>query len=127
MATKKLIRRQACWVKFLLGFNFVISYTSGKENQKSDSLTCRPNYLPIDDTNDHQQYLLQTIFLVKKLEISSIEEEENCIIVEQIVQANQEDSYCSKLCNALKTGYSIEKIDLRHFFDLLVDSENYIC
>lgn len=38
MTTKKLTRRQACWAEFLSGFNFVISYTPGKENQKADSL-----------------------------------------------------------------------------------------
>ena len=36
MTTKKLTRRQARWAKFLSAFNFVISYTPGKENQKAD-------------------------------------------------------------------------------------------
>ncbi len=39
MTTKKFIRRQAHWAEFLSGFNFVISYTSDKENRKADSLT----------------------------------------------------------------------------------------
>ena len=77
MTTKQLIRRQACWAEFLLGFNFVISYTPGKENQKADSLTHRPNDLPSDDNNDWQQQLLQTLLLAKRLEIVSIEGEEN--------------------------------------------------
>ena len=75
MTIKKLTRRQACWTEFLSEFNFVISYISGKENQKADSLTCRPNNLPIDNTNDRQQHLLQTIFPVERLEISSIKGE----------------------------------------------------
>ena len=29
MTIKKLTKRQACWVEFLSGFNFVISYTPG--------------------------------------------------------------------------------------------------
>lgn len=48
------------------------------------------------------------------------------MIVEQVVQANLKDNYCFKLCNALKTGYLIEEIDLCHFFDLSVDSKNCI-
>ena len=53
MTTKKLRRRQARWAEFLSGFNFVISYTPGKENQKADSLTRRLNDLPSDDSDDH--------------------------------------------------------------------------
>ena len=49
ITTKKLSRRQACWTEFLSGFNFVISYITGRENQKADSLTCRSNDSPADD------------------------------------------------------------------------------
>ncbi len=52
MTTKKLTKRQACWAEFLSEFNFVISYIPGKENQKADSLTRRPNDLPSDDNNN---------------------------------------------------------------------------
>ena len=52
MTTKKLTRRQVCWAEFLSGFNFVISYIPGKENQKADLLTYCPNDLPSDDNND---------------------------------------------------------------------------
>ena len=54
MITKKLIRHQAYWAEFLSGFNFVISYTSDKENQKADSLTLHPNDLLSDDNYDWQ-------------------------------------------------------------------------
>ena len=54
MTTKKLIRRQACWAEFLSGFNFVISYTPGKKNQKPDLLTCRPNNFPSSENNNRQ-------------------------------------------------------------------------
>ena len=85
MTTKKLTRRQARWAEFLSGFNFVISYTPGKENQKADSLTRRPNDLPPDDNDDRQRHLLQTLLPAKRLEIVSIEEEENITIVEKVV------------------------------------------
>ena len=54
MTTKKLSRRQACWAKFLSGFNFVISYTLGRENGKTDSFTRRSNDYPADDHDDRQ-------------------------------------------------------------------------
>ncbi len=80
MTTKKLTRRQACWVEFLSEFNFVISYTPSKENQKVDSLTRRPNNLPSDDNDNRQQHLLQTILPAKRLEIISIKGKDNTII-----------------------------------------------
>ena len=52
MTIKKLSRRQACWAEFLSGFNFVISYTPGRENGKADSLTRQPNDCPADDHDD---------------------------------------------------------------------------
>ena len=39
MTTKQLNRRQARWAEFLLEFNFKISYRSGKEGEKPDTLT----------------------------------------------------------------------------------------
>ena len=39
MTTKKLSRRQAYLAKLLSEFNFIISYTPGRENRKADSLT----------------------------------------------------------------------------------------
>ncbi len=54
ITTKKLSRRQACWVEFLSGFNFIISYTPSRKNGKADSVTCQLNDCPIDDHNDQQ-------------------------------------------------------------------------
>ena len=127
MTIKKLIRHQARWAKFLSGFNFVISYIPGKENQKADSLTRRPNDLPSDDNDDRQRHLLQTLLPAKRLEIVSIEEKKNITIVEKVVRANLEDDYCSKLRHSLKIGYPIKEIDSRHFPDLSVDSKNCVC
>ena len=125
MTTKKLTKHQACWAEFLSEFNFIISYTPGKENQKVDSLTWRPNNHPSDNNDDCQQHLLQTIFPAKRLEIISIEGKDNTII-DWVVQANLEDSYCSKLRHILKVDYLTKEIDSRHFSNLSVDLENYI-
>ena len=127
MTTKKLTRRQARWAKFLSGFNFVISYTPGKENQKADSLTRRPNDFPSSENNDCQQHQLQTLLPTKRLEISSITIGENTTIIEQFIKANLEDDYCSKLRHLLEIGHSAKEIDSRHVSHLSVDSKNCIC
>ncbi len=82
MTTKKLTRCHACWAKFLSEFNFDISYTPGKENQKADLLTRHSNNLSSDDNVNRQQYLLQTILLAKRLEIILIERENNNTIID---------------------------------------------
>lgn len=43
-----------------------------------------------------------------------------------MIQANLEDFYFSKLHNLLEAGYRINKIDSRHFSDLLVDTKNCV-
>lgn len=43
MTTEKLCRRQTCWAKFLEEFNFVISYTLGRKNGKTDLFSCQLN------------------------------------------------------------------------------------
>ena len=42
ITTKKLSPRQAKWAKFILEYDFIISYQSGKK-QKANALTCKPN------------------------------------------------------------------------------------
>ena len=58
MTIKKPTKRQIHWAEFLSEFNFIISYTLSKKNQKVDSLTHYLNNLPLDNYNDWQQYLL---------------------------------------------------------------------
>ena len=43
ITTKKLMPRQAKWVEFLSEFNFVVTYQSGKKNDKANALTRKPN------------------------------------------------------------------------------------
>ena len=56
MTTKKLTRRQARWAEFLSEFNFVITYRTGKQNEKADALTRRPNDKPPDDEDERQKH-----------------------------------------------------------------------
>ena len=108
-------------------FNFVISYTPGRENRKTDSLTRRPNDCPADNHDDQQQHLLQTIFPPKRLEISSIDPDKNKTTPERVIQANLVDPYCTKLRKSIRTSSSIEGINTCHLSDLFVDTKNCIC
>ena len=56
ITTKKLIRCQAHCGEFLSSFNFVISYTLDKENQKANLLTRCLNNLLSSENNDCQQH-----------------------------------------------------------------------
>ena len=81
MTTKKLTKCQIHWAEFLSGFNFVISFILNKENQKADLLIYLLNNLSLSENNDCQQYQLQTILSVKRLEISSITLGKNTTII----------------------------------------------
>ena len=85
ITTKILTRRQARWAEFLSGFNFVISYTTGKENQKADLLIHCLNDIASDNNNDRQQHLLKSLFPAKRLEIVLIEGKKNITIVEKVI------------------------------------------
>ena len=52
MTTKKLLREQVDWAKFLSEFNFVVFYTPSRENKKAGSLTRQLNDYPANDQND---------------------------------------------------------------------------
>ena len=50
----------------------------------------------MDKNDDCWQYQLQTLFSIKRLEISSIAEEENITLIKQIVKVSLENDYYSK-------------------------------
>ena len=73
------------WAEFLSGFNLLIFYTSCRKNRKADSHTHRPNNCPANHHNNQQQYLLQTIVLPERLEISSIDSDQSEILSEKVI------------------------------------------
>ena len=79
MSTKKLTWRQVRWVEFLSEFNFVISYQSGKKNDKADALTKKPNKQPTNDEDEqckHSVYvLLPSNRIDHKAELQPIDED----------------------------------------------------
>ena len=70
MTTKKLTPRQARWAKFLSEFNFVVTYQTGKKNEKADVLTRKPNEQPI--SNEDYKHRMQVLLPPKQIKIQSI-------------------------------------------------------
>ncbi len=126
MTTKKLSRQQVRWTKFLSRFNFDISYTPGWENRITDLLTCWPNNYLVNDHDDLQQNLLQTIFPPERLEISSIDLNESETIPEKVIQAKLTDFYYIKLCKIISTHSLTESINTHHLSDLSIDTRGCI-
>ena len=56
MTTKKLTPRQARWAEFLSKFNFVVTYQSGKKNNKADALIWRLDKQLISNKNETQEH-----------------------------------------------------------------------
>ena len=72
MTTKKLTLRQAKWAEFLSKFNFVVTYQSGKKNDKANVLTRKPNKQPISDEDDWQEHRMQVLIPPECIEIQPI-------------------------------------------------------
>lgn len=50
----------------------------------------------------------------------------NNTIIDQVIQTNIEDSYCLKLYYLSKANYWINKPNSYPFFNILIQSKNYI-
>ena len=68
-------------MEFLLKFNFVISYQSGKKNDKADALTQKPEDRLTDKKNEWQKHRMQVLLPSERfqqaVELQPIEENEN--------------------------------------------------
>ena len=73
MTTKKLTPRQARWAEFLSEFNFVVTYQSGKKNDKADALTRKPNEQPANEEDERQEHRMQVLLPPERIEIQPIE------------------------------------------------------
>ena len=127
MTTEKLTPRQAKWVEFLLEYNFIISYQSGKKNEKANALTKKPNEQTINENNERLKHRMQTSLPPERFEhaiehvakLQPIEVEyrnkspnkditraadlaephRNCsTLLEEITKANRKDELCSQIC-----------------------------
>ena len=92
MTMKKLTPRQARWAEFLSKFNFVVTYQSGKKNDKADALTRKPNKQPISDEDDRQEHRMRVLLPPEQIEIQSIkvEHKEEALARSQAVEPHAE-------------------------------------
>ena len=67
MSTKKLTPRQVRWAEFLLEFNFVISYQSGKKNDKADTLTRKPNKQLTNNKDEWRKYSVRVLLPLNQI------------------------------------------------------------
>ena len=58
MSMEKLTPRQARWAEFLSEFNFVISYQSGKKNNKANAFMRKPNKQLINNEDERHKHIV---------------------------------------------------------------------
>ena len=75
MTTKKLTPRQARWAEFLSEFNFIVTYQSGKKNDKADALTRKPNEQPANEDDKRQKHRMQVLLPPERIHLQPDEVE----------------------------------------------------
>ena len=128
MSTKKLTPRQVKWAKFLSEFNFVISYQSGKKNDKANTLMRKPNKQPINDENKQCKHSVRVLLSPNQIdheaELQLIEEnhanqtnsdtdsnasDETSPLPEQVMESNWNNELCSEIYLCLTNPEGLEK------------------
>jgi 6-pyruvoyl-tetrahydropterin synthase len=108
MSTKKLNRRQVKWAKFLTEFDFKIAYQSKKKNDKADLLTKRLEDWSIDESNDRNKHMHQTIISVEKIDsrivqkLNDTKKDVELFLFDKVKLINQEDSTCIEIRKILQ-------------------------
>ena len=122
MTTKKLTPRQARWAEFLSEYNFIISYQSGKKNEKADALTRKPNERPINEDDKRLEHRMQTLLPPERFKhgiehvvnlepiedgnspnenttsaVDPAEPQERSTLPEEIQDANRADELCIRI------------------------------
>ncbi len=108
MIIKKLNRRQTRWAKFLAEFDFKIAYQSEKKNDKANSLIRRFEDRFIDESNDRNKHMHQTILSAERIDsriiqkLNDTEKDTKLSLFDKIKSVNQEDCTCIKIRKALQ-------------------------
>ena len=110
MTTKKLTPRQARWAEFLSEFNFVVSYQSGKKNDKANALTRKPNDRPANEEDERQEYKMQVLLPPERISIQPIkvtstnktEDEHKKPLIEPPAESNAENKDLPTLLDWVK-------------------------
>ena len=135
MSTKKLTPRQVRWAEFLSEFNFVISYQSGKKNDKADALTRKPNKQLTDDENKRRKHSVRVLLPSNRInheaELQPIDKdhgevpgevwanseavsdtnEETSTLPERIMESNQNNELCNEICSYFANQKRLEKLE----------------
>ena len=133
MTTKKLTPRQVRWAEFLSEFNFVISYQSGKKNDKADMLTRKPNERSTEDKDKQRQHCMRVLLPPNQIdhdaELQPIEEndknhanwtdsdtdsdisDKTSPLLEQVMESNQINELCNKIHSYLANLKGLDKPD----------------
>ena len=137
MSTKKLTPRQVRWAEFLSEFNFMISYQSGKKNNKTDALTRKLNKQPTNNEDKWYKHsipmLLQPNQIDYETELQPIDKhhgkdhdevpskvradseavsdasKETSTLSKQVTEFNQNNKVCNKICSYLANPKRLEK------------------
>ena len=122
MSMKKLTPRQVRWAEFLSEFNFVISYQSGKKNDKANAFTRKPNKQPTDNEDKRRKHSVRVLLPPNRIdheaELQPIDKdhgevpgevwadseavsdanEETSTLPKQVTESNQNNKLCNKIC-----------------------------
>jgi hypothetical protein len=122
MTIKKLNRWQARWIEFLVEFDFKIAYQSEKKNDKTNSLIKRLEDRFIDESNDRNKHMHQTILSAKKIDsrivqkLNDTKENSKLTLFDRVKTANQEDRMCTEIKKVLqKNKKSYNEMLLKKF------------
>ena len=130
MTTKKLTLQQVRWVEFLSEFNFVISYQSGKKNNKADALTRKPNKWLTNDEDERHKHSVYVLLPLNQIdyeaelqpinkdlgkvwansEVVSDASEEMSILSEQVTESNWSNKLCNKICSYFANPKGLKKL-----------------
>ncbi len=110
MTIKKLNRRQARWVEFLIEFDFKIAYQSEKKNDKADSLIKRSKDRSIDESDDRNKHMHQTILSAEKIDSRIVQElndtkedsTTDLFLFDRVKTVNQKDTTCIAIRDAIR-------------------------
>jgi hypothetical protein len=110
MTIKKLNRRQIRWAEFLAEFDFKIAYQSEKKNDKADSLTRRFEDRSIDETDDRNKHMHQTVLSTEKVDsriVQKLNDTEKNLnsklsLFDKVKSANQKNEICTTIRNAIR-------------------------
>ncbi len=122
MITKKLNRRQTRWTEFLIEFDFKIIYQSEKKNDKANLLIKHLEDRSIDESNDRNKHMHQTVLSTEKIDsqiiqkLNNTEEDFELFLFDRVKTINQKNSTCMTIRNAIQNKKkSFDEILLKKF------------